>query len=55
MRSITHGVAEQAGSVTVVAAADRAAAESAAELAKAGITLTPGGRGASPQQNGAAS
>ncbi|HKN89590.1 MAG TPA: phenol 2-monooxygenase, partial [Acidimicrobiia bacterium] len=42
MRSITHGVAEQAGSVTVVAAADRAAAESAAELAKVGITLTKG-------------
>jgi phenol hydroxylase P1 protein len=42
MRSITHGVAEQAGSVTVVAAADRAAAESAAELTKAGITLTTG-------------
>jgi phenol hydroxylase P1 protein len=42
VRSIAEGVAQEAGSVTVVAAADRAAAESAAELAKVGINFTKG-------------
>jgi len=39
VRSIAEGVAESAGSTTVVAAADRAAAECAAELTKYGIRV----------------
>ena len=40
VRLLAEGVAEAAGSTTLIAAADRAAAESAGELSKYGIRVT---------------
>lgn len=42
VRTIAAGLAEQAGSTSAMAAADRSAAEAAGELGKIGITVTKG-------------